>query len=166
METKSEKYSRMFKQAEALMEGENHLVSILSNISALLHDTFPDRFFWSGFYIVKGEELILGPFQGPVACTHIQKGRGVCGAAWKEKKTILVADVEQFPGHIACSSLSRSEIVVPVKIGNVVWGVIDIDSIQPDSFEEEDQKALEALAAALSRKIKSVFNFQSEKYRG
>lgn len=159
MESKSQKYNCMLKQAVALMEGENNLVSVLSNISALLHDSFPENFWWAGFYFVKNDELILGPFQGPVACTHIKIGRGVCGTAWKEKRTILVADVEKFPGHIACSTLSRSEIVVPVYVADKVWGVIDIDSTQRSAFDEKDQAGLESLAVVLSEKIKSIPNF-------
>ena len=110
-----EKYKLLVTQVEALLEGETHVMAVLSNVSAALHDAFPERFFWVGFYMVHGEELLLGPFQGPVACYHIGYGKGVCGLAWQRGETVVVPDVEQFPGHIACSSRSRSEIVVPTE---------------------------------------------------
>ncbi len=144
----NEKYKLLFEQVKALCEGETNSVAKLSNIAALLHDTFPERFFWVGFYMVEkaSDELVLGPFQGPVACFRIKRGKGVCGTAWQQKQSIVVADVEQFPGHIACSSLSRSEIVVPiVKAGEVV-GVIDIDSRELDTFGEVDREWLEKVA--------------------
>ncbi|WP_373841105.1 GAF domain-containing protein, partial [Bacteroides heparinolyticus] len=107
------------------------------------------RFFWVGFYLAKGDELVLGPFQGPIACTRIRKGRGVCGTAWERKETLVVPDVDAFPGHIACSSLSRSEIVVPLKRGDTVWGVLDIDSERTDSFDETDARFLEEIGFLL-----------------
>jgi GAF domain-containing protein len=143
---KAERYASLLPQIYALCEGENDLTANLANISAALKQTF--GFFWVGFYLVRGNELVLGPFQGPIACTRIQLGRGVCGTAWKEKKTILVPDVELFPGHIACSSESKSEIVVPVvdAQGNVVM-VLDVDSDKLNDFDSDDQHALEELCA-------------------
>jgi L-methionine (R)-S-oxide reductase len=143
---KAERYASLLPQIYALCEGENDLTANLANISAALKQTF--GFFWVGFYLVRGNELVLGPFQGPIACTRIQLGRGVCGTAWKEKKTILVPDVELFPGHIACSSESKSEIVVPVvdAEGNVVM-VLDVDSDKLNDFDSDDQHALEELSA-------------------
>jgi GAF domain-containing protein len=143
---KAERYASLLPQIYALCEGENDLTANLANISAALKQTF--GFFWVGFYLVRGNELVLGPFQGPIACTRIQLGRGVCGTSWKEKKTILVPDVELFPGHIACSSESKSEIVVPVvdAEGNVVI-VLDVDSDKLNDFDSDDQNALEELCA-------------------
>ncbi len=141
--TKGEVYQSLLPQISALVEGEPDLVANLANISAALKEQF--GWLWVGFYLVKEDELVLGPFQGPVACTRIRKGRGVCGAAWRDEKTLIVPDVEKFPGHIACSSLSRSEIVVPVFKENVVIGVLDVDSEQPDMFDETDQQYLEAI---------------------
>jgi len=127
-----------------LIEGESNLVANLANMSAALKETF--NFFWVGFYLVDSEELVLGPFQGPIACTRIRKGKGVCGTAWSEERTIVVPDVDAFPGHIACSSLSRSEIVVPlIDHENKVWGVLDIDSEQLNTFDDTDARFLEEL---------------------
>lgn len=149
--SKEEKYVSLLPQIEALITGEEDLVANLANISAALKEAF--GFFWVGFYLVKGEELVLGPFQGPIACTRIGYGKGVCGTAWKEGKTQLVPDVDAFPGHIACSSASRSEIVVPVlKNGEVVM-VLDVDSDQLDDFDDTDQKHLEQLMRFLEGKI-------------
>jgi L-methionine (R)-S-oxide reductase len=147
---KAERYASLLPQIYALCEGENDLTANLANISAALKQTF--GFFWVGFYLVRGNELVLGPFQGPIACTRIQLGRGVCGTSWKEKKTILVPDVELFPGHIACSSESKSEIVVPVvdAEGNVVM-VLDVDSDKLNDFSSEDQNALEELCAWIGK---------------
>ncbi len=144
-----EKYKLLVSQVSALIAGEKNRVSVLSNVAAALHDTFPDRYFWVGFYMVEEGELQLGPFQGPVACMHIKKGKGVCGTSWAEEKTIIVPDVEQFPGHIACSSKSRSEIVVPVFKGNEVIGVLDIDSTELNTFNEVDKKYLEEIVGLL-----------------
>ena len=125
--SKTEKYRALLPQLKNLLAGEDDLIANLANVSAALKETF--HFFWVGFYLVKGEELVLGPFQGPIACTRIRKGRGVCGTAWDKDETLVVPDVDAFPGHIACSSLSRSEIVVPLKREDgEVWGVLDIDS--------------------------------------
>ena len=148
MTTKEEKYTLLLKQVQALIEGETDAVANMANISALLYDTF--HFWWVGFYLVRGEQLVLGPFQGPVACTRIEFGKGVCGTSWKEQRTIIVPDVEDFPGHIACSSLSRSEIVVPIKQNREVIGVIDIDSEHLNTFDETDAKQLERLAGMMN----------------
>lgn len=142
--SKEEKYEMLLKQIKGLIEGESNLVANLANVSAALKETF--NFFWVGFYLVDGEELVLGPFQGPIACTRIRKGKGVCGTAWSEGRTIVVPDVDAFPGHIACSSLSRSEIVVPlIDHENKVWGVLDVDSEQLDTFNDTDARYLEEL---------------------
>lgn len=148
--TKQERYSTLFPQLEALVESETDIIANMANISACLRDTF--NFWWVGFYRVIDDVLILGPFQGPLACTRIKKGRGVCGTAWAESKTIVVPDVEQFPGHIACSSLSRSEIVVPLKKNDDVYGVLDIDSEHLNTFDETDKIWLERIANLLSNK--------------
>lgn len=141
--TKAEKYAVLLPQIEALISDETDLVANLANISAVLKEAF--GFFWVGFYLVKGEQLVLGPFQGSLACTRIGFGKGVCGAAWKEGKTQLVPDVDAFPGHIACSSASRSEIVLPAfKVGKVFL-VMDIDSDQLNDFDEVDADWLEKL---------------------
>ncbi len=138
----------MTAQVKALVEGEDDEISLMANISAAIHETM--GFFWTGFYIVKGNELRLGPFQGPVACMHIPFGRGVCGSAWQRAETIVVPDVEQFPGHIACSSLSRSEIVVPVfDRQHEVKAVLDIDSAELSTFDETDRHWLEQIVACL-----------------
>ena len=147
---KSDKYSLVYKKVEALVEGEDDRIANMSNIAALLHCTF--GFWWTGFYIVKGDELVLGPFQGPIACSRIPFGRGVCGAAWKRKESIIVPDVEQFPGHIACSSLSRSEIVVPVLSGGNVIALIDIDSKELNTFDGIDREHLERIADLIGKK--------------
>ena len=141
---KTEKYRLLTEQIRALTEGESDSIAVMANICAAIHETM--GFFWTGFYRVQGDELVLGPFQGPVACMHIAFGRGVCGTAWKEQRTIVVPDVEQFPGHIACSSLSRSEIVVPVfsKDGTVV-AVLDIDSKELATFDDIDRQYLETI---------------------
>ena len=143
-EEKREKYRLLTEQIRALIEGESDSIAVMANVCAAIHETM--GFFWTGFYRVQGNELVLGPFQGPVACMHIAFGRGVCGTAWKEQRTIVVPDVEQFPGHIACSSLSRSEIVVPVfsKDGAVV-AVLDIDSRELATFDDIDRQYLEAI---------------------
>ena len=147
MATKEEQYSLVYKQIASLIAGENDAVSVMANISAMLHDCF--GFWWTGFYRVEGGELILGPFQGPVACMHIGYGKGVCGTAWKEHRTVVVPDVEQFPGHIACSSESRSEIVVPVYQKGAVVAVLDIDSRELETFDEVDAQWLEKIVLLL-----------------
>lgn len=140
-ENKAEKYKVLVPQIEAIVAGEPDVVANLSNIAAALRQTM--NFFWVGFYIVKGEQLVLGPFQGPIACTRINLGKGVCGTSWKEKRTIIVPDVEQFPGHIACSSASKSEIVLPAFKNNNVALVLDVDSDRLNDFDEADREGLE-----------------------
>jgi GAF domain-containing protein len=145
--SKEEKYKALLPQLKALLHGETDEVANLANAAAALWETF--RFFWVGFYLVKNDELVLGPFQGPVACTRIAFGRGVCGAAWKEKKTLVVPNVAQFPGHIACNSQSQSEIVVPLFKNGDVHGVLDIDSDRPGAFDEIDAKYLGKITALI-----------------
>ena len=141
--TKKEKYESLIPQIKALVEGESDYISNVSNImSALKHGM---DWFWVGIYFVKQEQLVLGPFQGPIACTRIAFGKGVCGASWKEKKTIIVEDVEQFPGHIACSSLTKSEIVVPLMHDNETRLVLDVDSDALNSFDDTDKLYLEKI---------------------
>ena len=145
---KAQKYEQLLPQLRGLTAGETDVVANLANIAAALKEVF--GFFWVGFYLVRNQELVLGPFQGPVACTRIGFGKGVCGAAWKEKRTIVVPDVESFPGHIACSSLSKSEIVVPFfRNGDVVM-VLDVDSDQPNQFDATDAHWLEQLSDLIS----------------
>lgn len=145
--SKEERYSLLYEQMKALLADEEDEVARMANAAAMIHFTF--GFFWTGFYRVTGDELVLGPFQGPLACMRIRYGRGVCGMAWKEEKTLVVPDVEQFPGHIACSSLSRSEIVVPVWRNGVIIGVLDIDSQELSTFDEVDQQWLEKIVAII-----------------
>ncbi len=139
--SKEEQYQALLPQVKALLEGEEDLVANMANVTAALKEQF--NWFWVGFYLVKKDELVLGPFQGPVACTRIKKDRGVCGKAWAEAKTLIVPDVEKFPGHIACSSLSKSEIVLPIFKNGEVIGVFDVDSEHLDYFDEMDQQYLE-----------------------
>jgi GAF domain-containing protein len=149
--SKKELYEALLPQIEALLEGESDLVANLANITAALKEQF--NWLWVGFYLVKKEELVLGPFQGPVACTRIKKGRGVCGKVWEDKKPLIVPDVEKFPGHIACSSLSRSEIVVPILNEHEVVAVLDVDSEVLDHFDESDKKYLEEIVKLVSLKF-------------
>ena len=141
--TKEGQYQALLPQIKALIEGEEDLIANLANICGALKEQF--NWWWIGFYLVKKEELVLGPFQGPVACTRIKKGRGVCGTAWQQAQTVIVPDVEQFPGHIACSSLSRSEIVVPVFKDNEVVAVLDADSEYLAHYDETDKQYLEEI---------------------
>ena len=141
-------YESLIPQIKALLEGEPDLIANLANTVAALKEQF--KWLWVGFYLVKEEELVLGPFQGPVACTRIKKGRGVCGASWQQGKTLIVPDVEKFPGHIACSSLSRSEIVIPVFKNNQVVAVLDVDSEALDQFDTTDQQFLEEIITAIN----------------
>jgi GAF domain-containing protein len=141
--TKEEQYETLVPQIKALLEGEPDLIANLANIAGALKEQF--NWLWIGFYLVKKDELVLGPFQGPVACTRIRKGRGVCGSSWESATTLIVPDVEQFPGHIACSSLSRSEIVVPVIRHGEVVAVLDADSEALSSFDKTDQHYLEQI---------------------
>ncbi len=145
--TKAEQYQTLLPQIKALIGGEPDLIANLANIAAALKEQF--GWLWVGFYLVKKDELVLGPFQGPVACTRIKKGRGVCGASWAQAKTLIVPDVEKFPGHIACSSLSRSEIVVPIMYNNEVVGVLDADSEALITYDETDQQYLEEVVSWL-----------------
>lgn len=143
--SKEEQYESLLPQISGLLTGEDDLVANLANITAALNEQF--GWFWVGFYLVKGNELVLGPFQGPVACTRIAKGRGVCGSSWAKQETLIVPDVEKFPGHIACSSLSKSEIVVPVfRNGNIV-AILDVDSEELDKFDTTDKTYLEKIVA-------------------
>jgi GAF domain-containing protein len=146
--SKAEKYQELVPQLKALLIGEKDKIANLANFVAALKETF--GFFWVGFYLVKENELVLGPFQGPIACTRIKKGKGVCGTSWEQGKAILVPDVDQFPGHIACSSLSKSEIVVPLIKNQEVIGVLDVDSNQLNDFDEVDEKYLTELCQWLS----------------
>ncbi len=145
--TKTEKYQELYKQLQSLLSGEDDQIANMANMAALVHETF--GFWWTGFYIVKGEQLVLGPFQGPIACTRIPYGKGVCGTSWKRQETIVVPDVEEFPGHIACSSLSRSEIVVPIFSDNKVYAVLDIDSKELATFDDIDKEWLEKIVELL-----------------
>ena len=141
--SKEEQYISLLPQVEALLLGEKDLIANLANISAALKEQF--SFFWVGFYLVKNDELVLGPFQGPVACTRIKLGRGVCGKAWESGEAIVVPDVEKFPGHIACSSFSKSEIVIPLKRSGQTIGVLDVDSEKLDQFNEVDTHYLQLI---------------------
>jgi GAF domain-containing protein len=146
-ETKQERYEALLPQIKAVIEDESDLIANMANVAAMLHETF--GFWWTGFYRVVGEELVLGPFQGPMACTRIKKGRGVCGTVWQKEETQVVPDVDKFPGHIACSSLSRSEIVVPVRQGEDIIAVLDIDSAELNTFDHTDRHFLEEIVSML-----------------
>lgn len=146
--TKDEQYQGILPQITGLLTGEPDLIANLANTVAALKQQF--NWLWVGFYLVKGKELVLGPFQGPVACTRIRKGRGVCGTSWSERRTIIVDDVEKFPGHIACSSLSKSEIVIPIIENNTVVAVLDVDSEHPGFFDYIDQQYLEKIVALIN----------------
>jgi GAF domain-containing protein len=145
---KAEQYQSLIPQIEGLLYGETDLVANLANVCAALKEQF--KWFWVGFYLVKNGELVLGPFQGPVACTRIAKGKGVCGTAWEQGKTLLVPDVDAFPGHIACSSLSKSEIVLPLFANGEVVGVLDVDASEIDQFDETDAKYLEKIVKLIN----------------
>jgi len=146
--TKEEQYKNLLPQIKGLVEGETDLIANLANVAAALKEQF--NWLWVGFYLVKDNELVVGPFQGPVACTRIKKGRGVCGTSWAEKRTLIVPEVEKFPGHIACSSLSKSEIVIPVVIKSNVVFVLDVDSELPDHFDTTDEKYLKMILDEIS----------------
>ena len=149
--SKADMYADLFEQAKSIVSTESDVVANMGNVAAMLHFTF--GFWWTGFYRVVDNELVLGPFQGPLACTRIAKGRGVCGTAWNESKTIVVPDVDKFPGHIACSSESKSEIVVPIIVDGVVRAVLDIDSAQLATFDEVDKIWLERLVASIAERL-------------
>lgn len=145
--TKEEQYESLLPQIKALLEGEQDLVANLANVAAALKEQF--GWLWVGFYLVKNDELVLGPFQGPVACTRIKKGKGVCGTSWAKAETLIIPDVEKFPAHIACSSLSRSEIVVPIVRHNKVIGVLDVDSVELNQYDTIDKYYLEQIVDLL-----------------
>lgn len=147
--TKADRYALLTRQIESVVAGENDPIARMANVASMIHHTF--GFWWTGFYRAAGNELILGPFQGPLACTRIAFGRGVCGTAWREERTIVVPDVEQFEGHIACSSESRSEIVVPLRQEGAIVGVLDIDSRELATFDATDQEWLERIVALITR---------------
>lgn len=144
---KNEKYELLYRQAREVVANEVDTIANMANLAAMIHQTF--GFWWTGFYRVVGEELVLGPFQGPMACTRIARGRGVCGTAWQRGETIVVEDVEQFPGHIACSAMSRSEIVVPIFAGGKIVAVLDIDSEHLATFDATDKEWLERMVLLL-----------------
>ena len=148
MNDKEQKYDLLLRQVQSLAEGETDNIALMANMAAAIHDTF--HFWWTGFYRVIGNELVLGPFQGPLACTRIANGRGVCGTAWQEQRTLVVPDVHQFKGHIACSSASNSEIVVPVFRNGQIIAVLDIDSEHYNTFDEIDRVWLERIVTAIS----------------
>lgn len=144
---KSEKYQEIYKQIQSVVSGESDHIANMANTAALLHEAF--GFWWTGFYIIRGNQLVLGPFQGPVACTRIGFGKGVCGTSWERRETVIVPDVHLFPGHIACSSLSQSEIVVPMFHNNEIYAVLDIDSKELATFDEVDKEWLEKIVRLL-----------------
>lgn len=146
--TKAEKYASLLPQIKALISGETDMIANLANVSSALKESF--GFFWVGFYLRKENELVLGPFQGPIACTRIQKGKGVCGSSWEQMKTLIVPNVDEFPGHIACSSMSKSEIVVPIIKNNEVIGVLDVDSDVLNDFDKIDELYLTELCQYLA----------------
>ena len=147
--SKADRYALLTRQIEAVVAGEPDLIARMANVASMIHHTF--GFWWTGFYRVEGNELILGPFQGPLACTRIAFGRGVCGTAWRDEQTIVVPDVELFEGHIACSSASRSEIVVPLRHEGAIIGVLDFDSCDVETIDSIDQEWLERIAALVTR---------------
>ena len=148
--SKEDRYQNLLPQIKALTEAETDLIANMANIAAALKEQF--NWLWVGFYLVKNDELVLGPFQGPVACTRIKMGRGVCGTAWQNKETLIVSDVSKFPGHIACSSLSKSEIVIPLIQNGEVFGVLDVDSTDLSDFDEVDKKYLENILILINQK--------------
>ena len=151
---KQKRYEDLLQQLQGIIEGEKNVTSVLANASALMRSVMGERFFWVGFYLVEGDQLVLGPFQGTIACYRIKRGKGVCGTAWEQCQTQVVPDVEQFPGHIACSSLSRSEIVVPMTDHNgIVRAVLDIDSTEINQFDDTDRHYLEQAAQLIATQL-------------
>ena len=150
-QSKEERYKELYPQVESVLYGETDLIANMANMTAMLKEVFD--FLWVGFYLIKGNELVLGPFQGPLACTRIKYGRGVCGVAWQEETTQIVPDVNSFPGHIACSSSSKSEIVLPFYLNSILTGVLDIDSDQLNTFDHTDKKWLESMVKFLDKKL-------------
>lgn len=144
---KAEKYQEVYKQIQSVVSGETDQIANMANTAALLHEAF--GFWWTGFYIIRGNQLVLGPFQGPLACTRIEFGKGVCGTSWERRETVIVPDVHLFPGHIACSSQSQSEIVVPMFHNNEIYAVLDIDSKELATFDEVDKEWLEKIVRLL-----------------
>lgn len=147
MTEKEKKYDLLFRQIQSLVEGEHDEIACMANMAAAIQEAF--HFWWTGFYRVVGEDLVLGPFQGPIACTRIARGRGVCGTSWQEQRTVVVPDVHQFKGHIACSSASKSEIVVPIFRNGIVTAVLDVDSEKPNTFDDVDRQGLERIVQCL-----------------
>lgn len=160
--TKDEQYQQLIPFIKGVLEGETDLIANLGNVSAILKEQF--KWWWVGFYLVKEGELVLGPFQGPLACTRIQKGRGVCGSSWEKAKTLIVPDVDQFPGHIACSSLSKSEIVVPVIRNGEVLAVLDADSEFYDHYDETDRQYLEEIVAMIPYSFNKAVTVSSNSF--
>ena len=151
---KQKRYEDLLQQLQGIIEGEKNVTSVLANASALMRSVMGERFFWVGFYLVEGDQLVLGPFQGTIACYRIKRGKGVCGTAWEQCQTQVVPDVEQFPGHIACSSLSRSEIVVPMTDHDgIVRAVLDIDSTEINQFDDTDRHYLEQAAQLIAAQL-------------
>ena len=151
---KQKRYEDLLQQLQGIIEGEKNVTSVLANASALMRSVMGERFFWVGFYLVEGDQLVLGPFQGTIACYRIKRGKGVCGTAWEQCQTQVVPDVEQFPGHIACSSLSRSEIVVPMTDHDgIVRAVLDIDSTEINQFDDTDRNYLEQAAQLIATQL-------------
>jgi GAF domain-containing protein len=149
--TKEEQYVQLLPQIKSILEGETDLIANLANVSAALKQQF--NWHWVGFYLIKENQLVLGPFQGPLACTRINKGKGVCGSSWERNEVIIVPDVQQFPGHIACSSLSQSEIVLPISIESEIIGVLDVDSIHLNDFDEIDQRYLQLVVGFITEAL-------------
>ena len=149
--TKEEQYVQLLPSIKSILEGETDLIANLANVSAALKQQF--NWLWVGFYLIKENQLVLGPFQGPLACTRINKGKGVCGSSWERNEVIVVPDVQQFPGHIACSSLSQSEIVLPISIESEIIGVLDVDSIHLNYFDEIDQKYLHLVVGFITEAL-------------
>lgn len=161
MMRKTDLYKQLVKEIKAFCEGNDNPISVLANCASAMKETFPKEYFWVGFYIVDGSELFLGPFQGTPACTRIKYGKGVCGTAWKEMQSLVVPDVHMFKGHIACSSLSESEIVVPIMSDGRMVGEIDIDSREKNTFDDTDREHLEQIASILGNTAKKLARLEA-----